>query len=225
MIYSENERVEETAEFLFPSVYKTSSRTISRHSSSRLDYPCPTVHEKKQDFYKTDAGLRVIHEYTKTSSGNAAYMHDSSFHAVNEYGGIMYTLHDDPGVIGADEVQKAFDNFFNAIEPTADIVPCESSQNSVTEEEELTYEDLYWEFVNATDSVKAADSLAQMLTKVDMRLEPNHDMSSWVEDKADISDVTFTPFYKRTTVMEYACLLAIIAWIHITLQVFGVIRW
>src|ERR1700744_578143 len=108
MIYSENERVQETAEFLFPSAFKANSRTISSHSNMRFGEPYPEVHEKIQDTYEVGFGFYVTHTYTKTTSYSAAYRHDGVYELRNNLGEVIYTERDDPGNIYAEQFKKYF---------------------------------------------------------------------------------------------------------------------
>jgi hypothetical protein len=142
-----NERVSETAQFLFPRAYYASAKDL---------YPDSPLAQQALDraYYiqksRVEADLARKNEYIKKQE----ILLEKSRQSIAEV-----------NTITAEMVRKPLKEALDSIEESKD-----------------TYETLYWKYVNATDTVKAAEALANMLAKVTMDLEPNHDMSSWVEE-------------------------------------------
>lgn len=82
-----------------------------------------------------------------------------------------------------------------------------ASVAKVTETKKDLYTEAYWVYVNSVDSVSATDNLSKMLEYVTMDLEPNHDMSSWVEELVQ----TKKPEKRKLTTQEVAGYILITA--------------
>ena len=76
------------------------------------------------------------------------------------------------------------------------ILPMQSSPPvtyTPTAPEVKTYQDYYWDYVNAKDPYSAQEALSAMLDKVTEYQEPNTEMTSWVEEpKATVAVVKRT---------------------------------
>jgi hypothetical protein len=83
-----------------------------------------------------------------------------------------------------------------------------------------TYEDYYWAFVNSSDPVFAQQAFSGMLEKVTLDMEPNHDMSSWVEDVPEIKQLS----NKRIFFMTPMPYMAIVLLIFEILQIIGILH-
>jgi hypothetical protein len=88
----------------------------------------------------------------------------------------------------------------------------------------ITYDDLYWRFVNATDPFVAADSLALMLDKVTIDMEPASDYS-WVSEIETSKVIVKT---KKSAISRFITIFNITiivgAIVIIALEMLGIIK-
>lgn len=239
-----NDRVQETAKFLFPVAYR-GSQVISTTAQTRSMMMPPEVTQRKQETYMTAAGHHILHTY---STVDGQKQNDSVYKLVDKYGDLLYTQVGEGGLLDAstrwspafklsDQEVEDFRYSFQALKDygstviTAEMVrePVQKALEAVKKETpkskqpEKTYKDYYWDYVNANDSYVAAENFTKMLSKVDRSMEPASSGGSWVEEP----DAPKTQLAKKTSFQLSQQVRAglFILWLFCCLFVQFVIYW
>jgi hypothetical protein len=212
-----NDRVQETAKFLFPAAYR-GSQGISTTSQTRSMMMPPEVIQRKQDSYMTTDGYYILHTY---STVDGQKQNDSVYKLMNESGDLLHTQVGEGNLLDANirwpstfnlsdqEVEEfmyslqAFKDYGSTIitdemvrEPTQKALEAVKKETPKPKQPDKTYKDYYWDYVNANDSYVAAENFTKMLSKVDRSMEPASSGGSWVEEP----DAPKTELAKKTRV-------------------------
>jgi hypothetical protein len=87
-------------------------------------------------------------------------------------------------------------------------------------EKKLTYSQYYWKYVNASDGMVAAEAFANMIDSVTVDMEPNEEMSSWLEEPRAEVKLSNTKVFFMSPV-PYIIMISVI---YCTLGFLGIIH-